>query len=43
FLDSLDVLVVVNPNNPTGLHLSAERLLEWHARLAERGGWLVVD
>ncbi|RMR94672.1 Threonine-phosphate decarboxylase [Pseudomonas coronafaciens pv. garcae] len=43
FLDSLDVLVVVNPNNPTGLHLSTESLLEWHARLAECGGWLVVD
>ncbi|MFC6300169.1 threonine-phosphate decarboxylase [Pseudomonas sp. CCM 7893] len=43
FLDSLDVLVVVNPNNPTGLSLSPPRLLEWHARLAERGGWLVVD
>jgi cobalamin biosynthetic protein CobC len=43
FLDSLDVLVVVNPNNPTGLHLPPEQLLEWHARLAERGGWLVVD
>lgn len=43
FMDSLDVLVVVNPNNPTGLHLSRQRLLEWHARLAERGGWLVVD
>lgn len=43
FLDSLDVLVVVNPNNPTGLSLTPERLLEWHARLAQRGGWLVVD
>ncbi|MBC2657313.1 MULTISPECIES: threonine-phosphate decarboxylase CobD [Pseudomonas] len=43
FLDSLDVLVVVNPNNPTGLSLSPERLLEWHARLVQRGGWLVVD
>lgn len=43
YLDSLDVLVVVNPNNPTGLSLSPERLLEWHARLAQRGGWLVVD
>jgi len=43
FLDSLDVLVVVNPNNPTGLSLAPERLLEWHARLAQRGGWLVVD
>lgn len=43
FLDSLDVLVVVNPNNPTGLSLAPERLLEWHGRLAQRGGWLVVD
>jgi len=43
FLDSLDVLVVVNPNNPTGLSLAPERLLEWHARLAQRGAWLVVD
>ncbi|WP_426140754.1 threonine-phosphate decarboxylase CobD [Pseudomonas sp. DWP3-1-2] len=43
FLDSLDVLVVVNPNNPTGLNLPPEQLLTWHGRLAERGGWLVVD
>ncbi|MBS7676289.1 aminotransferase class I/II-fold pyridoxal phosphate-dependent enzyme, partial [Vibrio cholerae] len=43
FLDSLDVLVVVNPNNPTGLSLSPQRLLDWHSRLAQRGGWLVVD
>ncbi|MHA6787362.1 threonine-phosphate decarboxylase CobD [Pseudomonas bijieensis] len=43
FIDSLDVLVVVNPNNPTGLSLAPERLLDWHARLAQRGGWLVVD
>lgn len=43
FVDALDVLVVVNPNNPTGLSLTPQRLLEWHARLAIRGGWLVVD
>ncbi|UZJ61809.1 threonine-phosphate decarboxylase CobD [Pseudomonas sp. KU26590] len=43
FIDTLDVLVVVNPNNPTGLSLPPERLLEWHARLAQRGAWLVVD
>ncbi len=43
YLDNLDVLVVVNPNNPTGLSLAPEQLLEWHARLAQRGGWLVVD
>ncbi|MCY1411720.1 Histidinol-phosphate aminotransferase [compost metagenome] len=43
FLDSLDVLVVVNPNNPSGRLFSPERLFEWHARLVQRGGWLVVD
>ncbi|WP_120993080.1 threonine-phosphate decarboxylase CobD [Stutzerimonas urumqiensis] len=39
----LDVLVVVNPNNPTGRRLPVELLLQWHAELAEHGGWLVVD
>lgn len=43
FLDGLDVLVVVNPNNPTGLMLTPERLLKWQVRLAQKGGWLVVD
>jgi cobalamin biosynthesis protein CobC len=42
-LDRLDVLVVSNPNNPTGERVTVADLLEWHARLSERGGWLVVD
>ncbi len=42
-LESIDVVVVVNPNNPTGRLLASERLLSWHRRLAERGGWLVID
>lgn len=42
-LDRLDVLVLVNPNNPTGERISTEALLAWHRRLAARGGWLVVD
>ena len=42
-LDSLDVLVLVNPNNPTGRLLSPETLLGWHERLARHGGWLLVD
>ena len=42
-LDELDVLLLVNPNNPTGRVFAPELLLAWHARLAARGGWLVVD
>jgi cobalamin biosynthetic protein CobC len=38
-----DVLVVVNPNNPTGQVVEPAQLLEWSAQLATRGGWLVVD
>jgi len=40
---NLDVLVLANPNNPTGRLVPAATLLEWHAELASRGGWLVVD
>lgn len=42
-LDQLDVLVVVNPNNPTGATVPRERLLDWAAQLSARGGWLIVD
>lgn len=40
---SCDVMVVCNPNNPTGAHVPADRLLHWAEHLAARGGWLVVD
>ncbi|MBI3778279.1 MAG: threonine-phosphate decarboxylase [Gammaproteobacteria bacterium] len=39
----MDVLVIIHPNNPTGAWFSTETLLQWHAQLAARGGWLVVD
>jgi cobalamin biosynthetic protein CobC len=38
-----DVVVVVNPNNPTGATVPPAQLLDWAERLAARGGWLVVD
>ena len=38
-----DIVVLVQPNNPSGERFSRERLLDWHQRLARRGGWLVVD
>ncbi|WP_208854116.1 threonine-phosphate decarboxylase CobD [Thioalkalivibrio sp. ALJ1] len=42
-MPQLDVLVLVNPNNPTGQRFSRDTLLAWHAELAARGGWLIVD
>ncbi|WP_328988119.1 threonine-phosphate decarboxylase CobD [Thiorhodovibrio winogradskyi] len=38
-----EVLVLIHPNNPSGLRLPADQLLDWHRRLAARGGWLLVD
>lgn len=42
-LEGCDVLVVCNPNNPTGATLEPEVLLRWAGRLASRNGWLIVD
>lgn len=43
WLDELDVLVWINPNNPSGALTPPATLLSWLARLQQRGGWLVVD
>lgn len=42
-ITSTDVLVLANPNNPTGNLFTRERLLAWHEQLAARSGWLVID
>jgi cobalamin biosynthetic protein CobC len=42
-IDDSDVVVVCNPNNPTGETVAAAQLRDWAARLGGRGGWLVVD
>lgn len=42
-LDQCDVMSVCNPNNPTGARIAPAVLLQWAARLAARGGWLIVD
>ena len=42
-LESLDVLLIINPNNPSGARFSPAQLLGWHADLARRGGRLIVD
>ena len=42
-LDHLDVVVLANPNNPTGLCFAGDTLARWRRHLVDRGGWLVVD
>lgn len=42
-LAATDVLLLCNPNNPTGRVIAPETLQHWHQVLAARGGWLVVD
>jgi len=40
---TVDHALVINPNNPTGEVVSAQRLQLLHQRLSARDGWLVVD
>lgn len=42
-IDLLDVLVIINPNNPSGTLFSKAQLLDWHDKLQRRAGWLVID
>ncbi len=42
-IDQLDVLLLVNPNNPTAQRFHQQQLLAWHQKLQQRGGWLIVD
>lgn len=42
-LHQIDVLLVCNPNNPTGQLFTRVDLLQWHQQLSSRGGWLIVD
>ncbi len=48
-LELFDMVVDVNPNNPTGAILSREKLLEWRERLAVSSKmtgsekWLIID
>ncbi|PKU25894.1 threonine-phosphate decarboxylase CobD [Telmatospirillum siberiense] len=42
-IGDVDVVVVVNPNNPDGRRHDPKRLLEVAATLAKKGGLLVVD
>ncbi|MGR9116464.1 MAG: threonine-phosphate decarboxylase CobD [Gammaproteobacteria bacterium] len=42
-IDTLDVLILINPNNPTGCRFDRAQLVSWHRKLQSRKGWLIVD
>lgn len=42
-LDTLDALLLVNPNNPTGATFTTDTLLRWHVTLQQKNAWLLVD
>jgi adenosylcobyric acid synthase len=41
--DEVQVVLIVNPNNPSGKLFTRDELICLHEKLAARGGWLVVD
>lgn len=42
-ISELDVLILINPNNPTAQCFSKKQLLNWHQQLKQRNGWLIID
>ncbi len=42
-LEQSDVLILLNPVNPTGIRFTTEQLRGWQQRLAQHAGWLIVD
>lgn len=42
-IKNADVVLLCNPNNPAATQFPVTELLSWHAQLAKRGGWLIVD
>ncbi len=42
-ISELDVLILINPNNPTAQRFSKNQLLNWHQQLKQKNGWLIID
>lgn len=42
-IHSLDALVIINPNNPSGICFSKQQLLSWHEILMRKNAYLIID
>ncbi|WP_198266485.1 threonine-phosphate decarboxylase CobD [sulfur-oxidizing endosymbiont of Gigantopelta aegis] len=42
-IDNLDVLLVINPNNPTGELISKKNLQKWLLKLRQKNAYLIID
>lgn len=42
-IHQLNVLILINPNNPSCRRFTKDQLLNWHEKLNHHGGWLIVD
>lgn len=42
-LKDCSALVVINPNNPSGVRIEKSQLLQWQHQLNQQQGWLIVD
>ena len=42
-ISDVDVIILINPNNPTGETYSRKQLLNWHKHMQSHHGWLIVD
>ncbi|MCU7968909.1 MAG: aminotransferase class I/II-fold pyridoxal phosphate-dependent enzyme, partial [gamma proteobacterium symbiont of Bathyaustriella thionipta] len=42
-IDTLDVLVLINPNNPTGELIDKAVIKQWQVRLADHQAYLIID
>ncbi len=42
-LKHCSALVVINPNNPSGIRIEKSQLLQWQHQLNQHHGWLIID
>lgn len=42
-IEQLDVLLLINPNNPTGERIAVNTIKAWQSKLSQHNGYLIID